>query len=106
MLNWDSLIPSSIPAKGTQDVPHAGQEMQENVPDLHKKAAFVPVCPSEKPPVSHLAGQPEPAPLLASMGVSHFVPVVPPVLQGVSCSRARGVQSAEFESFAKIGASE
>ncbi len=86
MLNWDTLVPSSTPDNNTLETGGVGQEKRDNTSDLHNKVAFVPVCPSENPPLSHLVGQPEPAPLLASGAFVPVVPVVPPVLQGVGSS--------------------
>jgi hypothetical protein len=99
MLNWDTLIPTSPhtesgevghaeapagkpenPAPGhpqaTAPDTQAGHDWQGKQPELHEKAAFVPACPGNKPPLSRLNVHDM---SLINNGIMSFVPVVPVV---------------------------
>ena len=109
MLNWDTLIPPSTPPEsgeaghtedhaGQPEIPapgrtqatapdtQAGQDWQGKQPELHEKAAFVPACPGNKPPLSRLGAHDKPLNNIDNVTSVPVVPVVPAVFQGGSCS--------------------
>jgi len=109
MLNWDNLIPASTPPESGEaghvedhagqaenPVPEhtqttapdtqAGHNLQEKQPELHKKAAFVPECPGNIPPLSRLGSHDKQLNNNDNIEFVPVVPVVPAKNQWGSCS--------------------
>ncbi len=109
MLNWDSLIPTNPPPDaaevGQPETPaghqenatsghvqtsspdtQAGHDLQEKAANLLNYCANVPVCPSEKRPVSHLDESDKSMNIKEKTARVPDVPDVPVILQGGRCS--------------------